>query len=122
MLSRNKERIVEIYNTETGLEEIGLRITRERIRQKLTQAELAKEAGIGKRTLERLENGDTVQVTSFLRVLKALGLMDQLIALLPDPEPTPMQLVANAVEEPQRVYKKRTPKPIPEPWVWGEDR
>lgn len=113
---------MDYYNTDAALEEIGLRITRERIRQKLTQAELAKEAGIGKRTLERLENGDTVQLTSFLRVLKALDLMDQLIGLLPDPQPTPMQLVENATEEPQRVYKKRKPEPAPEPWAWGEDR
>lgn len=113
---------MDTLNTDAGLEEIGLRITRERIRQKLTQAELAKEAGIGKRTLERLENGDTVQLTSFLRVLRALDLMDRLIALLPDPQPTPMQLLENAVEEPRRVYKKRKPETDPKPWTWGEDR
>lgn len=105
-----------------GLEELGLRIARERIRQGLTQAELAKEAGIGKRTLERLENGDTIQLTNFLRVLEQLDLLDRLIALLPDPRPTPLQLIANGVEEPQRVYKKRKPEPPKGPWVWGEDQ
>ena len=102
-------------------EEIGLRLTRERIRQGMTQAELAKEAGIGKRTLERLENGESVQLSSFLRVLEQLDLTDRLIALLPDPAPTPLQLF-NAIEEPKRVYKKRTPEKPKSPWVWEEDK
>lgn len=110
-----------IDTTKGGMEALGLRLARERIRQGLTQAELAKEAGIGKRTLERLENGDTVQLTNFLRVLERLDLMDRLVALLPDPSPTPIQLF-KGVEEPQRVYKKRKPEAPQEPWVWNEDR
>lgn len=104
-----------------NLAEIGLRMARERIRQRLTQAELAKEAGIGKRTLERLENGETVQLSTFIRVLGQLNLLDRLIALLPDPQPTPIQLF-NAVEEPQRVYKKRKSTAPNKPWVWEEDK
>ena len=104
-----------------NLEEIGLRIGRERIRQSLTQAELAKEAGIGKRTLERLENGETVQLGTFIHVLRQLNLLDRLIALLPDPQPTPIQLF-NAVEQPQRVYKRRKRQAPQKPWVWEEDR
>lgn len=100
---------------------IGLRLCRERIRQGLTQAELAKEAGIGKRTLERLENGDSVQLSTFVRVLGQLDLLDRLVALLPDPQPTPTQLI-KAIEEPQRVYKKRKAKEPKKPWVWAEDR
>ncbi|MGB1128247.1 MAG: helix-turn-helix domain-containing protein [Opitutales bacterium] len=106
------------------LQEIGLRLARERIRRKMTQAELAKEAGIGKRTLERLENGESVQLTSFIRVLRELDLADRLTALLPDPQPTPLQLLASAVEQPQRVYKKRKSDAASKKglWVWGEDR
>lgn len=104
-----------------ALEQIGLRIARERIRKGLTQAELAKEAGIGKRTLERLENGESVQLGSFVRILEELDLIDRLIALLPDPQPTPIQLF-EGVEEPQRVYKKRKPEAPKKPWVWEEDR
>jgi transcriptional regulator with XRE-family HTH domain len=103
------------------LEAIGLRLARERIRQGMTQAELAKEAGIGKRTLERLENGDSVQLSTFVRVLGQLDLLDRLIALLPDPQPTPTQLI-KAIEEPQRVYKKRKADAPKKPWVWEEDR
>jgi len=109
-------------NAPLKLEEIGLRLARERIRKELTQAELANEAGIGKRTLERLENGQSVQLTSFIRVLERLDLGDTLIALLPDPQPTPIELVERATSEPRRVYKKRKPEKPAQPWVWGEDR
>lgn len=107
--------------TKIDLEHIGLRLARERIRKGLTQAELAKEAGIGKRTLERLENGESVQLGSFVRVLGQLDLLDRLIALLPDPQPSPIQLF-EGVEEPRRVYKKRKPEAPVKPWVWEEDR
>ncbi|MFU8848075.1 MAG: helix-turn-helix domain-containing protein [Opitutales bacterium] len=104
-----------------NLEAIGLRLARERIRKGLTQAELAKEAGIGKRTLERLENGESVQLGSFIRVLGQLDLLGRLIALLPDPQPSPIQLF-EGVEEPRRVYKQRKPEAPAKPWVWEEDR
>ncbi len=116
-------------NDAAQLEAIGKRLTQARIRMEWTQAELAKEAGIGKRTLERLEAGQSVQMTSFIRVLRVLGLLDVLVQLLPEPAPSPMQLLKHAVEEPQRVYKARKKKDnstadesTPKPWVWGEDR
>jgi len=119
---------LKTLNDATQLEAIGKRLTQARIRMEWTQAELAKEAGIGKRTLERLEAGQSVQMTSFIRVLRVLGLLDVLVQLLPDPAPSPMQLLRHTVEEPQRVYKARKKKEStpderpPKPWVWGEDR
>jgi len=107
-------------NSDINLKAIGLRIARERIRRSLTQAELAHEAGIGKRTLERLENGDSVQLSTFVRVLEQLDLLDRLVALLPDPQATPIQLT-KAIEEPQRVYKKRKPEKQKQAWTWAED-
>lgn len=105
------------------LEGIGKRLTQARIRMELTQAELAKEAGIGKRTVERLEAGESVQLKSFIRVLRVLELLDIFTTLLPDPRPTPMQMLKLTAEEPQRVYKSRKTEETPtEPWVWGEDR
>ncbi len=110
-------------NDTLQLEAIGKRLTQARIRMELTQATLAKEAGIGKRTVERLEAGQSVQLNSFIRVLRVLGLLDIFTTLLPDPAPTPMQLLKLKVEEPQRVYKSRKKENKPnEPWVWGEDR
>ena len=54
------------------LAELGERLARQRLDMGVTQADLAFEAGISKRTLERIEAGETVQFTSIIRVLRAL--------------------------------------------------
>ena len=66
-------------------------LERERLKRNVTQAELAHEAGVSKRTVERLEAGDSVQLASLLRVLRALQLTHQLQALLPEASVTPME-------------------------------
>lgn len=54
--------------------EFSRRLTRHRLNQDLTQAQLAREAGISLRTVARIEAGDAVQLESFLRAIVALGL------------------------------------------------
>ena len=58
-----------------------------------TQAALAHEAGVSKRTLERIEAGESVQLANFMRLLRALGLVENLDALAPPDEPGPMDLL-----------------------------
>lgn len=84
-------------STESGdaavLEELGSRIAHRRVEAGFTQAQLADEAGVSKRTVERLEAGASVQLTSLVRVLRRLSLLDQLDTLLPPAVPGPMELL-----------------------------
>lgn len=82
-----------LLTDETVTAEIGDRLARLRLRRDQSQSELAKEAGISKRTLERIEAGQAVQLTSLIRVFRALGLLSRLDAVLPYPEPSPRELV-----------------------------
>ncbi|MDR2462361.1 MAG: helix-turn-helix domain-containing protein [Verrucomicrobiales bacterium] len=67
------------------LNELGGRFTRVRLERNLTQAQLAEQAGVAKRTVERLENGEVgVRLWGFLRICRALGLVERLDALLPE--------------------------------------
>lgn len=104
------------------LREIGERLTSERVLRERTQADLAREAGVSKRTVERLENGESVQLSNLVRVLRALGLLEKLDVLLPAAAPGPMDLVAGRSRPRQRVRRKhpdaRAPK---QPWRWGDD-
>ena len=51
--------------------------------------QLAEQAGISKRTLERLDAGAAAtQLSLFLRVLRQLDLLEQLELLLPEPQPS----------------------------------
>jgi transcriptional regulator with XRE-family HTH domain len=60
----------------------------------MAQRELADEAGVGRPAVQRIESGEPVNVITLLRVLRALGLLDMLDRLVPEPLPSPMQLLA----------------------------
>lgn len=69
----------------------------------LTQAQLADRAGVGRRTIIRLEGGDGgVTVENLLRVLRALGLLDALPRAL-DPYESDIGRLRADEQLPQRV-------------------
>lgn len=107
------------------LAEIGERLTAARLSRDRTQAELAREAGVSKRTVERMEAGRSSQMTSFIRVLRALGLLAGFEAWLPPARPGPMDLLRGGGEAPRRASGRRgrgADEPSAgEPWTWGED-
>lgn len=94
---------------ETVLNEIGQRLTKRRIELGHTQADLAHQAGISKRTVERIEAGKPTQTTNFIRVLRVLGWLENLEQLLPNTGPSSMDLLKLKGKERQRVSKKRVP-------------
>ena len=71
--------------------ELGRRLGRTRLERNLTQAELGDEAGVGLATVQRLERGRPARLTSLIRVLRTLGLLDALDVLVPEPAPSPLE-------------------------------
>jgi transcriptional regulator with XRE-family HTH domain len=49
------------------LAELGGRLAQRRLELKLTQADLAEQAGVSKRTVERIEAGATTQMSTMIR-------------------------------------------------------
>jgi len=70
----------------------GDRIRTERLNQNRTQMEIAKAAGVGVRVIKRLENGQGCLLGNLIRILRALGKIEQLDDLLPEPGISPLQL------------------------------
>ena len=69
----------------------------------LTQAQLADRSGISRATLARLESGDGgITLESLLRVLRALGILDNLTKAL-DPYESDVGRLRSGEELPQRV-------------------
>lgn len=108
------------------LHEIGARLERRRIDAGLTQAQLAQEAGISKRTVERMEAGRGTDSLMLLRVLRVLKLMDALDLLVPDLPQSPLVLLKGRGRMRKRVGHSRLPrdnraaaKPA-EPWKWRD--
>ena len=110
---------------EAVLHEIGDRLERRRIDAGLTQAQLAEEAGISKRTVERIEAGHSTDFVMLLRVLRVLKLVESLDQLVPDLPQSPLVLLKGRGRERKRVRHSRppdgtaVPKPAP-PWKWRE--
>jgi transcriptional regulator with XRE-family HTH domain len=73
----------------------------------LTQSQLADRAGIGARTLRRLEDGDGgVSLETLLRVLRALGVLDQLTRAV-DPYETDVGRLRSDEQLPSRVRPRQ---------------
>lgn len=110
------------------LREMGERLGTYRLRRNWTQAQLAAESGVSKRTIERLEAGESVQLANCIRVLRALDRLAALDNVLPPPLPSPMEQLQRQGKIRQRA-SSRGNKPraadnaVAEPaspWQWGD--
>ncbi len=105
------------------LTELGDRLARLRLQKNLTQAQLAREAGVSKRTLIRLESGESSQATNLIRVVRALGLLGNLDAFVPPPFASPLAQLRSRAKERQRASPSQSQnKTAPATkWTWGDD-
>jgi transcriptional regulator with XRE-family HTH domain len=103
------------------LRELGARLTGVRLERNLTQAALAELAAVSKRTLERLESGEVgTQLSGFVRVCRALGLVERLDALVPEPVPSPVAQLKLQGKARRRASGKRLRPKHAKAWTWGE--
>lgn len=102
------------------LAKIGQRLAQHRLERNLTQAELAKEAGVSKRTLIRLEGGESTQMTNLIRILRALDLLASLDAFIPAPVPSPIQQLRAEGKRRKRASRKAGSPARDEEWTWGD--
>lgn len=105
------------------LAEIGRRLRRVRLDRNLSQAALAEEAGVGRMTLQRIEEGQSASMTSLARILRALDLLEGLNQLIPEQEPSPIEELERRGRERKRAGGHRSTKnePAPGPWRWGDE-
>ncbi len=100
--------------------EIGIRLARLRLSRNVTQAMLAKDAGISLRTLRRLESGEPATLDTFLRVAVALDLGDAIVNALPTGEIRPIERASRTGSERRRARPK--PRQGQDPaWTWGDE-
>jgi transcriptional regulator with XRE-family HTH domain len=113
--------LVNNLSDQAVLEEVGQRIARHRIDAGLTQADLSREAGIGKRTLERVESGATAQFSTIIRILRVLELLPALEQILPQLEPGPIDILARKGKLRRRASSRRKDTENAGAWTWDEE-
>lgn len=115
-------KILETLGNEAILHELGDRLAAARLARNLTQAALAEEAGVAKRTLERLESGESAtQLSGFIRVCRALGLLERLDALLPESAASPIAQLKLRGRKRQRASGRKPAAEKAKAWTWGEE-
>ncbi len=99
---------------------LGRRLAKIRLARNITQESLAREAGLGLRTLRRLEAGGPATLDSFLRIVIALDLKDSLLHAFPVQEISPILRMDSGRSERKRARPAKAEAPV-EPWTWKED-
>lgn len=103
--------------------ELGRRAADARIARQLTQDEFADVAGVGRSTVQRLERGESIQLTSFVKLLRSLDRLDALDAVLPRESRSPLAELARAQRQPKRFRRHVTEQAPAEDegtWTWGD--
>ena len=100
------------------LQEIGNRLEQLRLNKNLVRTVLAEQSGVSKNTIERLELGESVHLTSLIRVCRALGILSRFEAIFPQSAPSPVALLNLQGKKRRRASSKRSEGD--QTWKWGD--
>lgn len=89
------------------LAELGERLSRRRLNRNMTQEELAVASGVARRLVQRLEGGHGCSLENLMRILRALGMLGQLDAFLPEAAISPLQMAKTRGRERLRASGRR---------------
>jgi len=103
------------------LAELGKRLLRHRLNQNLTQQELADEAGTGVNTVYRLEQGQSTQLSNLIRILRALGLVSNIDAVVPESPSSPIEQAKRQKEERKRASQRKDEDSPSKSWKWDDE-
>jgi putative transcriptional regulator len=114
-------KITKQATDEVVLGELGGRLAKIRLDRNLTQAQLATQAGVSKRTVERLEAGAVAtQLSGFIRVCRVLDVIERFDLLVPEPVPSPVAQLKIAGRKRQRASTAKPVTPSTKKWQWGD--
>ena len=115
-------KINETISDNAILIEIGERIAQYRLSRNLTQKALSKEAGVSERTVQRAEHGETIQTTSFIRILRVLSLVKNFEALIPKATQSPIDQLKRKGKKRKRASKASNSTRENSQWSWEDER
>lgn len=99
------------------IRELGQKIKTYRIMKGMSQQDLEDESGVSKRSISRLEQGESVQVDNLFKIIIALGLGENIELLVPDQTKRPSYYLDRRENKPKRVRKKTQKNEF----KWGDE-
>jgi len=114
--------MVRYLSSINAIADIGRRLKAYRIDYPLTQQELADKAGVSRRSITNMENGEDIQFGTLIKVLRALGLDSNLDMLVPDPTKRPSYYLKKKSGTPQRKRSRNIgSKDSKTTFKWGDE-
>ncbi len=99
------------------IKELGQKIKLYRIMKGMSQQELEDKTGVSKRSISRLEQGESVQLENLFKILVALDLGENIDLLVPDQTKRPAFYLEISADKPKRVRRKKEKKAF----KWGDE-
>lgn len=102
-----------------SIRQLGKTLEQLRLSKNLSQSAVAAEAGVSRRTITRMEAGETVSLDTFVRVLKVYDVADRLATLFPTLDVRPIERVKLGGKQRKRASTvKQSSEQV---WSWGDD-
>lgn len=98
--------------------DLGKKIKAYRILKGLSQQDLEDKTGVSKRSISRLEQGESVQMDTLFKILLALDLGDNIALLVPDQTQRPSYYLQDSNGAPKRVRRKSENNDF----KWGDEK
>lgn len=99
------------------IRELGQKIKIYRVMKEMSQQDLEDKTGVSKRSISRLEQGESVQLENLFRILLALDLGENIDLLVPDQTKRPSFYLEKSESKNKRVRKKTEKKDF----KWGDE-
>jgi transcriptional regulator with XRE-family HTH domain len=99
------------------MKELGQKIKLYRIMKEMSQQDLEDKTGISKRSISRLEQGESVQLENLFKILLALDLGENIELLVPDQTKKPSYYLKKTDNKAKRVRKKTEKNDF----KWGDE-
>lgn len=121
--------LTDLHTDDAVLRELGQRLERLRLARNISQEELGRIAGVSRATIIRVERGDSVQMATMIKLWRALELLDEIDAAVPEQLDSP---IADVERERRRRGRRRATaqrhrqRPSPDDaggsFRWGDER
>ena len=107
--------------TDEIMKELGSRIKAARIDMNITQSMMAERTNLSQRTISNLENGKDVSMQTLIEVLRVLGRVQGLDAVIPEVIFRPSQIAYDKKPR-ERASAAKAGKVAENTWKWGDEK
>ncbi len=120
--------LTDLRTDDAVLRELGHRLERLRLARNISQAELGRMAGVSRATIVRVEAGDSVQMSTMVKLWRALDLLAEIDRAVPERRESPIAQLERERRgrDRQRATsssaRQRPAGDLAKPFRWGDER